>query len=163
MKAASPDWRAYEKVATEILGRLKAELGLLAVEGKQSVSGLITDWELDAKGIKDESGAFVVIECRRHTTSRLKQAALASLAFSIQDSGAMGGLVVSPLGLQEGARKIAASKNIQLIILNADATPQQFVVSFLGNLFVGISGVEARGRVGKLTPVVENNVAHKRN
>ena len=111
--ASSPKkWLSYEEVATEILGRIKEELGLATVEGKQSASGSSgTDWELDAKGIKDETGAFVVIECRRHTTSRLKQAAVASLAWCIQDTGASGGFIVSPMGLQEGASKVAAAAN----------------------------------------------------
>lgn len=160
MNASSKKWRTYEEVAAEILGRLKAELGLLSVEGKQSAPGLSgTDWELDAKGIKDGPNAFVVVECRRYTTSRLKQEAVASLAWRIQDTGAVGGLLVSPLGLQEGARKVAASANIQSVVLNADATPQQFVLAFLGNLFVGLTGVAARGEVGNVTAVVENNVS----
>jgi predicted esterase YcpF (UPF0227 family) len=114
---------------------------------------------LDAKGLKDESGTFVVVECRRHTKSKIKQAAVASLAWCIQDTGAVSGLIGSPLGLQAGASKVAAAANIRAVTLNADATPQQFVLSFLGNLFVGVSGVEARRQVGQLTPVVENNVS----
>jgi hypothetical protein len=156
-------WRTYEEVASEILGRLKEELGLSSIEGKQSVPGHSgTDWELDAKGIKEGSDAFVIVECRRYTTSRLKQEAVASLAWRIQDTGAEGGLLVSPLGLQEGASKVAASANILSVVLSADATPQQFALSFLGNLFVGLTGVAARGEVGNVTPVVENNVADSR-
>jgi hypothetical protein len=62
------------------------------------------------------------------------------------------------MGLQEGARKVAAAANILSVVLNADATPQQFVLAFLGNLFVGLTGVAARGEVGIVTAVVENNV-----
>jgi len=112
----------------------------------------LADWELDAKGIKADGCAFVVVECRRHTISKIKQAAVASLAWCIQDTGAAGGFIVSPLGLQEGAVKVAAAASIQAVTLNADATPQQFVLLFLGNLFVGLTGVEAQGQTGKLTP-----------
>jgi hypothetical protein len=145
MVASPKEWRAYEKVAVEIFDRLGEELGLSAVEGKQSIPGLSgTEWELDAKGITQGSEAFVIVECRRHTTSKIKQEAVAALAFRIQDTGAAGGFMVSPLGLQEGAQKVAASANIHSVILNAGATPQQFALLFLGNLFVGLTGVEAR-------------------
>lgn len=159
--ASSPKkWSTYEEVAKEILDRLKLDIGLLSVEGKQSVSGLSgTEWELDAKGIKDVSEAFVIVECRRYMTSKLKQEALAALAFRIQDTGAVGGFIVSPLGLQEGAQKVAASANILSIILSAEATPQQFSLSFLEKLFIGTTGVMARSEVGTMATVVENNVS----
>jgi hypothetical protein len=76
---------------------------------------------------------------------------------------------------------VAGAANIHSISLNADATPQEFALSFLGNLFVGLTGVEARAeagrvapsvtvaitgveareQVGTLTAVVENNVGDK--
>jgi len=180
--ALSMRWRTYEEVAAAILGRLREELGLSTVEGKQSVPGQSgTEWELDAKGIRQGSDTFVIVECRRHTTSRIKQGAVAALAFQIQDTGAAGGFIVSPLGLQDGAQKVAGVANIHSIRLNADATPQEFALSFIDTLFVGLTGVEARaeagkvapsvmlaiigveaqGQVGTLTAVVENNVGDK--
>ena len=156
MNAPSSPSRKYEEVATEILGRVRRELGLSSVEGKQAVPGVSgTDWELDAKGVRVGSDAFVIIECRRYTTSRLKQEAVAGLAWRIHDTGAAGALLVSPLGLQQGAQKVAAAANVVAVRLNAEATPQQFVLSFLNHLFVGLSGVEACGQVGTLTPIVE--------
>jgi len=110
--------RRYEEVAAEILGRVKHELGISSVEGKQVVPGLSgTDWELDAKGIKAGSDAYVIIECRRYTTSRLKQEAVAGLAWRIHDTGASGALLVSPLGLQEGAQRVAAAANVVAVHL----------------------------------------------
>jgi hypothetical protein len=162
MPAPTCQWRTYEEVATEILGRIRNELGVSSIEGKHSITGLSgTDWELDAKGIAQGSDAFVIVECRRHTTAKIKQEAVAALAFRIQDTGAAGGFLVSPLGFQEGATKVAASANIRSVVLNADATPEQFALRFLGNLFVGVTGVEARGELGCLTAVVENNVPRK--
>ena len=155
MNDSPKHWRTYEEVAAEILDRLRAEIGLLSVQGKQSAHGCSgTMWEFDAKGIKDGPNAFVIVECRRYKTSRIKQAAVAALAWIIQDTGAVGGLLVSPMGLQEGAAKVAASANILSVTLNADATPQQFVLAFLGNLFVGLTGVAAQGKVGTVTPRV---------
>ena len=158
MTASPKAWQTYEDVATEIFRRLKEELGLVSVEGKQLVPGKSgTNWEFDAKGIRDDEGAFVVIECKRHTTSRLDQDTVATLAWRIQDTGAAGGFIVSPFGLQAGASKVAASANIQSVTLNADATPQQFAVSFLGKLLVGFPGAEARLATGQMTPHTEED------
>lgn len=156
MVASPQQWRTYEEVATKILDRIRDALGLSAVEGKQSLPGLSgTEWELDAKGIKQESDAFVIVECRRQTTSRIKQEEVAALAFRIQDTGAAGGFVVSPLGFQEGAQKVARSANIHSVLLNASATPQEFVLSFLGNLFLSLTGVKASAEAGKVIPVIK--------
>ena len=57
--------------------------------------------------------------------------------------------------------KVASATKIHSVTLNADATPQQFVLSFLGNIFVGLTGVQAHGAVGNMTAIVENNVTHK--
>lgn len=97
----------------------------------------------------------MIVECKRYTTSRIEQETVAGLAWRIQDTGAEGALLVSPLGLQEGAQKVAAAANVVAIVLNADATPQQFVLSFLDRLFVSIQGVQTRWETGNLTPVVE--------
>ena len=52
--------------------------------------------------VKTEDGAIVIIECRRYTTSKLKQNAIAALAWIISDVGASGGIVVTPIGVQDG-------------------------------------------------------------
>lgn len=70
------------------------------------------------------------------------------MAYRIHDTGAKGGVVVTPIGFQEGAQKVAAATNILSVRLDADATPQQYVLEFLGNLFVRPLGAEmkAQGR-----------------
>jgi hypothetical protein len=104
--APSKRWRTYEEVAAAILGRLREELGLSVVEGKQSVPGQSgTEWELDAKGIQQGSDAFVIVECRRHTTSKIKQGAVAALAFQIQDTGAAGGFACRPWDYRRALRR----------------------------------------------------------
>ncbi|SAK70323.1 hypothetical protein AWB82_04212 [Caballeronia glebae] len=135
--------RQYEIVAAELLNRFCSDLGLARVEGKQNVTGLRsgTDWEIDAKGVAEDGVAFMVIECKRHTTSNLPQAIVASLAYSIQDTGADGGFIVSPLDLQSGAKKVAAASNIVHVQLRADSTPLEFEMKFLDRLFVGFHDV----------------------
>jgi hypothetical protein len=134
-------WRSYEEVAVHLLNQFAKEFGLDRVEGKQEVTGQRskTIWEIDAKGVRDKDGAFMVVECRRYTTSKQNQGKVGSLAYSIIDSGAMGGIIVSPLGLQEGAQKVAAAENIVEVRLDENSTPEQFVMGFLDKIMVGIT------------------------
>jgi hypothetical protein len=105
-------FESYEQVAQYLLDQFAGELGLKRVEANQEVTGLRsgTTWEIDAKGVKVDGEGFVIVECRRYTTSKLKQEHLAGLAYRILDTGAEGGIVVSPMDLQEGAKKVAGLK-----------------------------------------------------
>src|SRR5215210_705819 len=96
-------WESYEQVAAYLLNQFASEFGLERVEGKQKVVGQRsgTDWEIDAKGFRSGDTGFVIVECRRYTTSKQNQGKVGALAYSIIDSGAEGGIIVSPLGLQE--------------------------------------------------------------
>ncbi len=150
------DWKRYESTAARILNEVAAHLGLDRVEGKQSIRGLRsgTDWEIDAKGCSQGTEAFIIVECRRYTTSKQKQESLAGLAYRIIDTGAGGGILVSPLGLQEGAEKIAKAEKIISVKLPVDATPEQFAVEFLGSVIVRPRGAQMRAEAGEVTVVV---------
>lgn len=134
------EWNTYEEVATYLLSQCACELGLSKVEGKQIVSGLRsqTEWEIDAKGVSEGNEGFVIIECRRYTTSKQNQEKIASLAYKILETGARGGIIVSPLGLQEGAQKVARAERIVSVQLSPDSTPHEFAMRFLNKIFVGI-------------------------
>ena len=99
-------------------------------------------WEIDAKGIREDKET-IVIECRRHTRDGLKQEELGGVAFRVIDIGAAGGITVSPLGLQEGAEKVAAAQNIISVKLTADSTPTEFVIQLFDKLCLGISAKSA--------------------
>ena len=92
-------WRTYEEVAAELLDRNAEKFGLQRVEGKQHVRGNRsgTKWEIDAKGVKLGDEGFVIVECKRHTISKPNQELLGGLAYRIVDTGASGGIIVSPL------------------------------------------------------------------
>lgn len=96
------EWQSYEEVAAYLLNQCACEFGLSNVEDKQSVNGIRsqTEWAIDAKGVSEGNEGFVIIECRRYTTSKQNQERIASLAYRILDTGAQGGIIVSPLGLQ---------------------------------------------------------------
>ncbi|PIP07555.1 MAG: hypothetical protein COX51_06310 [Syntrophobacteraceae bacterium CG23_combo_of_CG06-09_8_20_14_all_50_8] len=133
------EWQSYKEVATYLLNQCAREFGLSKVEGKQSVPGLRsqTEWEIDAKGVSEGNEGFVIIECRRYTTSKQNQERIASLAYRILDTGAQGGIIVSPLGLQEGARKVARAERIVNVQLSPDSTPHEFAMQFLNKIFLG--------------------------
>ena len=147
-------WKSYEEVATYLLNQVASHFELARVEGKQKISGVRsgTEWEIDAKGILGgKREGFVIIECRRYTTSKQNQERLGALAYRIIDTGAAGGILVSPLGLQEGAAKIAASEKIIEVQLNAHCTPDEFVIKFLNKLMVAI---KERVAIGESASIV---------
>ena len=60
--------------------------------------------------------------------------------------------MVSPLGFQEGARKVAAAENIQEFIMRPDSTSDAYVVKFLNNVVIGLptAYVKATAPVSKV-------------
>jgi hypothetical protein len=52
-------------------------------------------------------------------------------------TGADGAILVSPLGLQEGAQKIAAAEKIISVQLHENSTPTDFAVQFLNKILHG--------------------------
>jgi hypothetical protein len=133
-------WKSYEEVAAYLLEQNAHEFGLNRVEGEQKIPGRRsgTIYNIEAKGIREGKEGFVIIECRRYTTSKQNQGKLGELAYRIIDTGAVGGIIVSPLGIQEGAAKIAANENILNVQLDANCTPTEFTMKFLKKLMIGI-------------------------
>lgn len=136
----SRTWKSYEEVALYLIDTCAGEFGLTRVEGKQKVRGHRsgTEWEIDAKGVREGNEGFVIIECRRYTKSKQRQESLGALAYRILDTGASSGIIVSPLGLQEGAQKIAQTENIIDVQLDQNCTPQEFSMRFLNKLMIGM-------------------------
>ncbi len=136
-----PRWETYEQVGTYLLDQFAAEFGLDRVETKQDVPGQRsgTSWEIDAKGERRGNDGFVIVEFRRYTTSRQNQDKLGGLAYKIIDTGAKGGIIVSPLGLQEGAEKIAAAENVINVILNENCNRSEYIMRFLNKVMIGLS------------------------
>jgi hypothetical protein len=134
-------WKTYEEVATYLLNKFADEFKLEKVEGKQITEGKRsgTSWEIDAKGVRKGNEGFILVECRRYTKSKQNQENVGALAYRILDTGAEGGIIVSPLGIQEGGAKIAESENILTVILDENSTPTNFGMQFLNKLMIGIS------------------------
>jgi hypothetical protein len=134
-------WHTYEEVAQYLLNQFAERFGFVRFEGKQILQGHIsgTEWEIDAKGVSSVNGMFLIVECRRYTRSRQSQEKVGALAYRIQDTGASGGIIVSPLGLQEGADKIARAANIHSVLLNAECTTTEYILKFLNDVYIGVS------------------------
>jgi hypothetical protein len=131
--------RNYEEVATYVLKQVRKRFELTDVEGKQKVTGTHTgvSWEIDAKGIRESDGALIVIEYRRYTSSGLSQEALAAIAYRVIDTGAAGGITVSPHPLQRGAERIAKVANVQHVQLDPSSTRDQWIAKIQGIMIFG--------------------------
>ena len=131
-------WSVYEDAARRVLADIRHLLNVSDVGGKQSLPGSSgTSWEIDAKAGLDGQDGFLVVEVRRHTTSGLKQEAIAAVAYRIQDVGGAGGIVVSPLPLQLGAKLVAKDAGIQHVLLTPESTTESYLAEFLGRRFIG--------------------------
>jgi hypothetical protein len=137
-------WETYEEVATYLLNQIAQEFGLTYVEGKQAIVGLEsgTIWTIDAKGVSEDGESFLIVECRRHTTRRIDQEAVGGLAYRIRDSSAAGGIIVSPLGLQAGAAKVAAAARIHSVQLGPHSTTAEYIMRFLNIVMIGLKPEE---------------------
>lgn len=131
-------WRTFEEVAQYLLDQFAYHFGLEHVEEKQKVLGLESgrQIEIDAKGVNEDGVCFFIVECKKHK-KRLDTDKLDAMAFRIIDSGADGSIVVSPMGLQAGAAKIAASQNIGSVQLNRDANEYEYVLRFVKTVMIG--------------------------
>lgn len=133
------EWRTYEDVARYLLNKFATEFDVDRFEVKQSIRGNRsgTNWEIEAKGFKDSDATFIIVECRRYTKEKQNQEKIGALAYRILDTGASGGIIVSPLGLQEGAKKIADAEKIEIVKLNPDANRLEYFMEFLNTIAVG--------------------------
>jgi hypothetical protein len=130
-------WRCYEDVARVLLDRFREDFGLGRVERKQKVTGKSRSWEIDAKGVREGDHAIVLVECRRRSR-RPNAQEVAAFSYIIADTGASGGIIVSPLPLQKGAKQVAEANRIIHVQLRPDSTPEEFAMRFLSKILLGL-------------------------
>ena len=129
-------WIKYENVVSLILDEYRDAFGLDRVEGKQKIPGESgTEWEIDVVAYSKDGGKLILFECRRYK-DKIKQEAVAAFAFRIDDTQAMKGYIVAPLGLQKGAEIVAGYKEIGCIRIPRDATAENHIVRFLDKVFI---------------------------
>jgi hypothetical protein len=156
-------WESYEQVAQFLLDQMAEHFDLVRVEGKQKIVGKRsgTTYKIDGKGVAKNGDGFIILECRRYTTSRQKQEHMAALAYRIVDTGAKGGIIVSPLGVQEGGRKIAQAENVVSVRLGENSTTKDYVLQFLNKIFVGVTAnlVLSEGVVVAIKTPADKNIS----
>jgi len=129
-------WQKYEETARFLLNEIADHFGVAGFEGKQKTRGYEsgTDWEIDAKGVSASGDIVLVVECRQHTTRRLPQEHLAALAYRVHDTGARGGIIVTPLGIQTGAELVARATNIHTVKLDPSSTTENYIMEFMNQI-----------------------------
>ena len=136
---AIKNWRSFEEVAQYLLNEFAEHFGLERVEQKQKIIGLRSGRkiEIDGKGVKLGDDGFVIVECKKYK-DRVEAEKLEALAYRIMDAGADGGIIVSTMDLQAGAKKIAEGENIVRVQLNETCTEHSYVLRFLNRVMVGL-------------------------
>ena len=90
------------------------------------------------RGVTTEDGEIVIIECRRLTTSRINQEDMGGIAYRIGHVGAAGGIVVTPIGVQEGARKTPRNTRASRLFASMPTRPRRiFMLEFLDKVIAG--------------------------
>jgi len=157
--SSEKSWETYEEVARQVLSDIGSHFGLKQVVGKQSIKGKSgTGWEIEIPAYLVNDEGFIIVECRRRSKSRLKQEEAGGLAYRIKDTGASGGIIVTTIGLQEGARKVAGHERINVVILDPDSTKENYIAEITGlikQIFI------KRSLEVKITPASE--IEHYRN
>jgi len=133
------EWASYEEVAVFLLNQFAEHFELGRVEGHTIVAAAGTKWDLDGIGYSQDGADFVIVECKRYTTSRIDQETVAGLAYRILKSGASGGIMVTPIGYQAGAIKVADYEGIARVTLNHDCTTTEYVMKFLDQIRMGLA------------------------
>jgi hypothetical protein len=133
-------WQTYEEVARYVIQQIRERFHLAKVEGKQSVLGQKsgTWWAIDAKGVRDGDGAIIVVECRRRK-SRQSQEDIGAVAYRIMDTNAAGGIIVSPLPLQKGAKLVAAANKIEHMQLDPHSTLDTWTAQIRNMFYMGLT------------------------
>ncbi len=136
------NWENYEEVAAHLLNQFAIHFGLGRFEGKQVIPGQSgADWEIDAMGYSIDDASFLLVECKRYSSGRIKQEVMASLAYRIKDTGASGGIIVTPIDLQKGAKTLANHEGIKTVKLDINSTKTEYFIEFLNQFRAGFSDV----------------------
>ena len=135
---STKSWKSYEDVTRQLLKDVREHLGLEKIEGKQKVKGQITgtEWEIEAVAYEVGTGKMVLVECKKRSTAKIPQETIGGFAYRIQDTGAEGGILVTTLGLQEEAQKVARAAKITEVRLDPNATSESYIAQIANNFFL---------------------------
>jgi len=123
------NWRNYEDAARKIIGKLnsmKDELRIEKITDKQKIKGKSgEEWEMEIMASDSESGKPILLECKCWAKP-IPRDVIVSLAYKIKDVGGDRAFIITPIGLQSGAKKLAGVEQIETILLTKDSTSSNF-------------------------------------
>jgi hypothetical protein len=159
MNSKPKNWQNYEELARHVLLHFADIVGISSVEVKQRLQGRSgTCWQIDAKGICSDGAGFLVIECKERKSSRLNQRTIAALAFTVRDVGATGAVIITSIGLQKGAKKVASQLGLHEMYLPKESTFEDFVAKCGNRVFHKLPPVQ----VGCSASIVSGMVCNQK-
>ena len=148
-------WERYEDVARQLIDDIKSYLGLSMVNPDKKEflkkDGGICEIDVSAYDMSDRK--LVLVECRKRN-KRLSQEEVHGFAYRIQQTNAKRGIIVTPIGLQKGAKLAANGAKIGLVRLEPNSTLDNYIAQLtqllvikLSDLFSGISMIAGSQKV----------------
>ncbi|MBE9213690.1 restriction endonuclease [Plectonema cf. radiosum LEGE 06105] len=135
-------WQKYEDVTRQLLLDIRDFIGLSKVESKQVIQGNSgTEWEIDVVAYDNITSKIILVECKHRTNSSLPQSLVGGFAYTIKDTNAERGIIVTTIGLQEGAEKVAKHEKITPIRLTIDVTnnSDDYIARLSNQIFVKVT------------------------
>ena len=133
-------WERYEDVARQLIDDIKSYLGVSMVNPDkkefQKKDGGICEIDVSAYDMGD--GKLVLVECRNRK-KRLSQEEVHGFAYRIQQTNAKRGIIITPIGLQKGARIAADGARIGLVKLEPNSTPDNYIAQLTQLLIIKIT------------------------
>lgn len=134
------EWETYEDVARQLIDDIKIYLGLSLVnedkrEFKKNDGGKC---EIDISAYDLSDGKLVLVECRKKK-KRLSNEEIDGFAYRIQQTNAKRGIIVTPLGLQQGARIAADGAKISLIRLDENSNKENYIARITQQIFLKVT------------------------
>ena len=158
MESSSKTWQSYEQVARFVLNELRQTMGITSVAEYTDLPGNSgTTWRVEGTAVRTTDGAFLIIECRRHTAQGLNQESVGGLAYRISDTGAGGAILVSPLPLQRGAALVAQAESISHVVLEPWSTSENYLANFMGKNFHKVTAVSSVAASDHLDTILYRN------
>ncbi|GAX38799.1 restriction endonuclease [Nodularia sp. NIES-3585] len=138
---AQKKWKIYEEVTKQLLQDIKYFVGISHVESKQKIQGQSgTKWEVDVIAYDNNTGKTILVECKNWKNT-VSQETLGGFAYRIKDTDSEGGIIVTTIGLQEGASKIAQHEKITEIKLTIEITDydDDYIAKLSNQIFIKLT------------------------
>jgi hypothetical protein len=138
-KRKTKEWESYEDAVRSIFDQHREFFGLEEVEPAPGTlpgkSG--NKWNIEIIAYSHQRTRRILVEVKRYKTNDVTQEQAGGLAFRIAETGSHRGYFVTPLGrgLQLGAKKVALAHKIEHIEVSADATPGEYIMRYMNQMF----------------------------